>query len=107
MDAMLTTANDAGHTDNLKRRPSRRWRLVAAGLVIVLLIGICGYLYCRPAVPQLPTVVLQEVDPAVVVVIEEAHHAVRGSPHSAAAWGRLGMVLLAHDFFSEANKCLS
>src|SRR2546425_143475 len=74
---------------------------------VALLLGIGGYLCSQPATPEPPAVVLQEVDPAVAAFVEEAYQAVHRSPWSAASWGRLGMVLLAHDFFCEANVCLS
>jgi tetratricopeptide (TPR) repeat protein len=74
---------------------------------VALLLGTGGYLRYQAAAPEPPAIVLQEVDPAVAAFVEEAYRAVHQSPRSAAAWGRLGMVLLAHDFLCEANGCLS
>ena len=44
---------------------------------------------------------------AIVAALAQARAAVQESPRSAAAWGRLGMVLAAHDFRAEANACLA
>jgi tetratricopeptide (TPR) repeat protein len=73
----------------------------------MLLLGIGVYLGYGAAAPEPPAIVLQEVDPAVAVLVQEAYRVVHQSPRSAAAWGRLGMVLLAHDFLAEAIVCLS
>jgi tetratricopeptide (TPR) repeat protein len=47
------------------------------------------------------------VEPAVKRAIEAAVDAVREQPDSAAAWGKLGMVLRVHDFRVEANRCFA
>src|SRR5262249_44636533 len=47
------------------------------------------------------------VDPAVVKAVEAARAEVRQSPRSAAAWGRLGMVLAANNFAAQALDCLA
>ena len=56
-------------------------------------------------VPQPPSLAATDVDPAVVKVVEAARAAVLQSPHSAETWGKLGMILTAHEFPSEANAC--
>jgi tetratricopeptide (TPR) repeat protein len=105
---MTITAHKLGATGREVRGRARRLLGILAVVGgAALLIGIGGYLYYRPAALEPPGVVLQEVDPAVAAVVEEAYQAVRRSPRSAKAWGRLGMVLLAHDFLCEANVCLS
>ena len=86
---------------------SSRRVLAAAFGGVALVMGIGGYLRSWQAAPEPPTVVLQEADAAVAVFVEEARQDVRRSPRSAPAWGRLGMVLLAHDFFCDANRSLS
>jgi len=47
------------------------------------------------------------IDPAIVAAVEEARSRVRESPRSAEAWGKLGMVLVVHDFRAQANFCLA
>jgi tetratricopeptide (TPR) repeat protein len=102
---MIAAESAVRAAETLKGCRLRPYPLVGVilGSVLVLL-GIGGYLAFRSA-PELPVVALQEADPAVRILIEDAYRAVRHSPRSATTWGRLGMVLLAHDFLSEANLC--
>jgi tetratricopeptide (TPR) repeat protein len=58
------------------------------------------------AAPE-PPAIKADLDPAVVAAVEKARLAVMEQPRSAATWGRLGMVLLAHDFPAEASTCLA
>jgi tetratricopeptide (TPR) repeat protein len=46
---------------------------------------------------------LEGVDPAVSAAVTEARSAVATAPRSAAAWGRLGMVLFIHEFGDAAR----
>jgi tetratricopeptide (TPR) repeat protein len=55
--------------------------------------------------PEAPRIDPTGVDPAVLAAIESARTAVCQSPRSASAWGRLGMILSAHNFASESNHC--
>jgi tetratricopeptide (TPR) repeat protein len=98
------------------KRPGRegvpRGRRLAAGIaavlgVLVFAAGLGRYLwYGRSApAPNPPAVVLAGRDPEVVAVVERATATVRESPRSAAAWGRLGMVLQAHDYLADARAC--
>lgn len=80
----------------------RRITIVAAALLALLL---AGNLWRHFTAPTPPAIAFGDVDPAVVAAIETAQGAVRASPHSAAAWGRLGQVLLAHRFETEAALC--
>jgi tetratricopeptide (TPR) repeat protein len=84
-----------------------RKRLLSLFLGIILITGAVAYLWSRLAPPDPPAVLLTGVDPAVVKVVEDSRAAVRQSPRSAAAWGRLGMVLVVHDFHAEANRCFA
>jgi tetratricopeptide (TPR) repeat protein len=90
---------------------SKPWRLSPWHAVLSLpgcvafLLGIGLRYHSAPPAP--PAVNLQEVDPAAAALVEEAYQAVQQSPRSAATWGRLGMILLAHEFLGEANVCLS
>jgi tetratricopeptide (TPR) repeat protein len=98
-----------------KQKRSRHRASVAALLGGVLFIAGFGvYIGYRavtgPADPidvdaELPSLDWTGADPAVAAAVEAARAAVRQSPHSASAWGRLGMILGAHEFAAEANAC--
>ncbi len=88
-----------------KRRRLRR--LLSFSVGIILSAGVVGYLWFRSAPLAPPEVVLTDVDPAVVKVVQDSRVAVRQSPRSAGAWGRLGMVLVVHDFHAQANPCFA
>src|SRR5207245_1393041 len=88
-----------------KRRRLRR--LISACVGIILITIAAGLFWCRSAPPDPPELVLTGVDPAVVKVLEDSRAAVLQAPRSAAAWGRLGMVLVVHDFHAEANRCFA
>jgi tetratricopeptide (TPR) repeat protein len=100
----------------VKSRPShpprRRWYrspvlpAVAAGLV-VLLLGVGVYSHLNPREPQPPLPDLEGLDPAIVAAVQTARATVLKSPRSAKAWGRLGMVLVVHEFRTEAQFCLA
>jgi len=90
--------------------PARRrvrasaWWLAAA---LLLLAGaVTAYLCWQRARPEVPGVPSEGLEPAVAATIEKARANVTQSPRSGAAWGRLGMVLLAHHFPTEAEVCL-
>jgi tetratricopeptide (TPR) repeat protein len=57
--------------------------------------------------PAPPAVSYADVDPAVAAAIEAARREVWWKPHSAAAWGRLGLLLRAHGVRPEANRCFA
>jgi tetratricopeptide (TPR) repeat protein len=82
----------------------RRWLVggLIVGVVLALVLGI--RIWRRPSVaPPLPD--LAAVDPEVAEAVQEARRLVIQKPSAASAWGRLGMVLRAHDFGPEANRC--
>jgi protein O-GlcNAc transferase len=87
----------------------RRRTLLIAAILGVVCVGVAlGVVWwIRPAIPDPPTVDLSGIDPAVAKTVEEARLAVRQAPRSAAAWGRLGQVLLAHGFMGEARVCFA
>src|SRR5262249_33796347 len=64
-----------------------------------------AYVWWRRPVADLPVIDWSQADPAVVEVIEAARAAVRQSPRSGAAWGKLGMTLFAHYLVPEAQVC--
>jgi tetratricopeptide (TPR) repeat protein len=80
-------------------------------LVMILLLGgsaaaLTWKLWPRTP-PPLPTIDPAGVDPEVWRAIQAARAEVERTPQSVRAWGRLGMVLLAHQFRSEAVVCLA
>jgi tetratricopeptide (TPR) repeat protein len=96
-----------------RERNPRRYRRAVLALALVagagVAIWIAGSLYNRvsPVTAALPSLDLAGLDPAVARAIDVAQTAVRASPGSAAAWGRLGMVLRAHEYNAEANTCFA
>jgi tetratricopeptide (TPR) repeat protein len=74
-----------------------------------LLAVVAGgfWLWSRPKAPEPPRLDLEQVDPEVAEAITEARDEVLREPHSSLAWGRLGVVLWAHDYGVEANLCLA
>lgn len=87
----------------------RRRRLIAVvlGGIAALAAVVLGAAWYRTAMPAPPAVTFADLDPAVAKAIEKARLAVQEQPRLASAWGRLGMVFLAHDFPSEARTCLA
>ena len=77
----------------------------ALALVAVALVG-GAYLYFIRGKVRPPEVDLAGIDPAIKKAIEEARSKVIAEPDSAQAWGRLGMVLITHDFRLPAAFCL-
>jgi tetratricopeptide (TPR) repeat protein len=77
-------------------------------MLLALLIGVAWsaiYLFGRITAPKPPAVSLAEMDPAIVSVLEECYGAVRDSPRSGEAWGKLGTALLAYEFKNQAQIC--
>jgi tetratricopeptide (TPR) repeat protein len=85
---------------------SGRW--LALGVGCLLVIGLGWYGWRWHAAPQPPPVfdLGADGDPRLVQAVEEARQQVVSAPRSAAAWGRLGQVLLAHAYVVEAKPCL-
>ena len=89
-------------------RPFRR--RLAVCLVVAAVLGLAGGLgvfWPRPARIAAPDPDLADADPEVAERIAQARGAVLAAPGSGPAWGRLGMVLRAHDFGEEANVCFA
>src|SRR5439155_10747877 len=70
---------------------------------IGLAAPIAWWAWPRPQDAAARAVDLAGVDPEVAAAITAAQNAVARNPRSAASWGRLGMVLQAHQFRSEAT----
>jgi tetratricopeptide (TPR) repeat protein len=81
-------------------------RLLVCLFVVAAGAGAAYFWYGRIG-PEPPAVASEGVEPAVRDAIEEARATVLHSPRTAVAWGRLGMVLLAHAFPLEAEKCFA
>lgn len=80
--------------------------------VLIVLVGgsaaaLTWKLWPRTPLPQPPVLDSTGVDPVVWHAVEKARAEVCRAPQSARAWGRLGMVLSAHQFRSEAAACLA
>ncbi len=86
-----------------------RHLLIALALLSVAAAGGIGgwWLWLREAAPAPPPVDLAGVDPAVAAAVEAGRAKVRQAPQSADAWGRLGMLLVAHDFRAAALACFA
>jgi tetratricopeptide (TPR) repeat protein len=88
---------------------TRRRFLLLGSLGLLLLLGVLLFVFRGVLTPgpqaDLPAVDLTGVDPAIRTAVEKAQNQVRQSPRSAAAWGRLGMVLTSHVFGEQALAC--
>jgi tetratricopeptide (TPR) repeat protein len=84
----------------------RRW-IVGVAVVVFLTAGAAGswWAWHRPAAVEPP--MPQISDPEIRLVVEKARQGVVDKPNSAAAWGRLGMMLEAHLFEPEADRCFA
>ena len=108
---------------NKKPRMSQPTRLVSrtswmialcAAVAAVIAIGVHMWLRRDRAAPSVPTppavdlARLAEPDAAVIRAVEEARAAVLRAPQSSAAWGGLGMMLLAHGAPAvDSNACFA
>ncbi len=75
------------------------------GVLATLTIGI--WLWWRWPRTEPPLLDLAQVDPEIGEAITEARREVLRKPYSSPAWGRLGMVLWAHDYGVESVVCLA
>ena len=88
------------------RRRLTRGRRVLWGLLFVAGAAlVAGYLAWTAPRRQLPQIDLQGVHPDVAAAIQRATDAVRRRPRSGDAWGQLGMILHAHEYYAEAATC--
>jgi tetratricopeptide (TPR) repeat protein len=84
-----------------------RWVLLTAVACLVLAAGwLLGPRFYRGG-PEPPEVDLTGVDPALAAAVQAAQQAVREAPTSAEAWGRLGMVLVVHDYRVPGSFCFA
>jgi len=89
-----------------RARHGRRFIAVALGSMAVLAMVGFGAVWYRTAAPA-PPAIMTDLDSPVAAALEKARLAVMQRPRSSAAWGRFGMVFLAHDFPAEAKACLA
>lgn len=87
--------------------PTTRWQwsvfLVSVG-VLAAGAAATGWWLHRP-VPAAPPLPPDIPDVEVRKAVQHAYQEVMESPSDAALWGRLGMVLLAHNLYDEADQC--
>src|SRR5262245_60066860 len=88
---------------------SRSGRLVVPGLALVaasaLAAGVGAYYWFRVPLPQPPEINLALREPPLAAAVREARAELDRSPRSAAAWGRLGVVLAAYQIDRQATVC--
>jgi tetratricopeptide (TPR) repeat protein len=80
--------------------------LAGAGLLLLAGAALLGWRWTRqtPLQPPMPAGV---GDAEIRAALQSARQEVLKAPASADAWGRLGMVLLAHLFDREADRCFA
>jgi tetratricopeptide (TPR) repeat protein len=87
---------------------SRRGRwLVLVAAVLLLAGGAGGWWWYHRAAAVEPPAVPDVQDAEVRQAIESARQRVLAQPRSAESWGTLGMILLAHLFDREADRCFA
>jgi tetratricopeptide (TPR) repeat protein len=74
---------------------------------VVVGLAVVGWLRWRRPPPEPPRPDLAGADQEVIEIIDQAREEVLRHPSSAAAWGRLGQTLLAHELNPEANVCFA
>jgi tetratricopeptide (TPR) repeat protein len=84
----------------------RLWLSIGGAVIVILALGLGAWLKKRPTAHEPPLPDLSGVDTEVIEAIEDARTKVQHRP-IALNWGRLGEVLLAHEFNVEANECFA
>ena len=72
-------------------------------LLVLAGLAVGAYLVWRPSSTPVPEIATTGLDAEVVAAIEQARAEVKAHPRTAAAWGRLGMVLFAQDIYDAAT----
>jgi tetratricopeptide (TPR) repeat protein len=95
-------------TMQTRKQKGRQYALLLAIVVVasLLAMGIVGILR-RGEIVSPPVVEVADRDPAVVAALQAAQDEVRASPRSAAAWGRLGMLLFNYNVLPESRQCFT
>jgi tetratricopeptide (TPR) repeat protein len=113
---MAITLNMYSDKGGRLRKKSWRWLVIGVLLGAALLaagfgiwmwrrVPVTGPPSSRDRTLEPPSLMATDIDPAVMKVVQAARSTIHQSPHSAEAWGRLGMIFKAHAFPSEANAC--
>jgi tetratricopeptide (TPR) repeat protein len=79
---------------------------ILAALALVLAGGFLVWRKSRAPAAALPTVAIDKLDPVSARLLERHLDAVRATPRSGAAWGKLGAVLRSFELRDEARRCL-
>ena len=88
-------------------RLGRRALLGAAVMVLAVAGAAVGWWWYNAAPPPAPPMPRNIEETEVREAIEAARAGVLQEPRSAGAWGRLGMMLLAHLFSEDADRCFA
>jgi tetratricopeptide (TPR) repeat protein len=76
--------------------------------VLLLLLTFGGWFGWRWwSAEEPPVIALADDDPELTEAIESARQKIKQSPHSAATWGHLGMLLRGVNRYSDAEKCFA
>jgi len=88
--------------------PFMRHRGLIAGVLVLLVLGTGAFWWLGPRAGRapLPSLDLRSVDAKVAATLTRHLDAVKSTPRSGAAWGRLGALLWAYDFRPQAGQCL-
>jgi len=103
-DGMAAPANRLSPGSTTRRRKRVAMALLGG---VVLAVGLGGYWWRYQSPERPPLIDLTNADPAVATVIANARRLVQQSPRSAAAWGKLGMVLFAHEMYADCAAVLA
>ena len=96
----------APQTSAAQKHRERWYALV--GVASLAAMGWWGWRVYRAApLRELPALDLSRAPAGVKAAIEREVAAVRAMPRSGRAWGRLGVVLRAHELGAQANACLA
>src|SRR5580704_18060581 len=83
------------------------FRTSLVGGVLLLAMGVGWYSWRWYTTPLPPEIDLAASgDPVLAKAVEDVRQEVCRTPRSAAAWGRLGQILVAHAYIVEAKPCL-
>lgn len=84
-------------------KAKKRGLWLALAVILLAGAGTAGYFIFRSNAPVVPAIATDGLDAEVVAAINTARVEVEAQPKSAAAWGRLGMVLFAHDRYTDCQ----